>query len=251
MQNPTIILLKAGLIATCLGLLAAPSGVLADALQDCREGQSMELQARGCREYFRALSYVKSKQYDLARSELDHAININPQLYQAYRNRASLERFYKQYQKAREDLEAAIDILQQYSSNPAVRNYIQSLQDQVEATDDFRLREEHWVEYLKAIQNDRDCQNWLALPYDLYRVNAAGSNKALPGNAEHLAQNAVPRPCDFSAQREEADNQLQKGPKDDPPRPKRPSRPIRAVVLVGMIVVIILFGSLVLFRGAR
>jgi len=230
----------------------ASSGALADSLKDCREEQNTELQARGCPEYFRALSYMKSEQYELARSDLDHAINVNPQLYQAYLTRANLERFYKQYQNVREDLTQAINILQPYSTNSTVRDYIRSLQDEVQANDDYRLREEHWVEYLKAIQNDRDCQNWSALPYNLYRVNAARNKKALPANAEPLSENAELQPCNFSPAPKPADSPQPEDTKDHLARPRRqPPRPILAVVLVGVIVVIVLFSTVVFSRRFR
>jgi len=246
--------------ASAVMLVAASASLFADAAQDCQQQKDTEAQIRACSEYlrqaqgvpeqqlamayyFRGDAYISNEQYDPGRRDLDQAIRMNPNLYLAYVSRGFLERFQKQYDGSLQDFKRALAIVEPYSSDPKNTAYISWLKDTVEATGYYKGREERWVEYLKEIQDDRDCQNWSALPYDLYRSTAAKNNKPLPANAE-ASDFASLQPCDSLEEVRQPSNPQ---PSDQAPTPRKssPHHPLLPIVIVGVILIVVLFALLV------
>lgn len=170
--------------------------------RDCDQGKDAPRRIKGCTDLLRSLRgaeqgaefvYVNRgvayedqlvKDYGRAHADFDKAIFLNPKFVGAYLNRAALYRFEKQYARAGEDFANAAQLVEaMISLDPQLGAYAKSLREDVEGMTSYGRLEERWAEYLKEIQANQDCSNWMGKPcnpYDLYLKKRSPSRSSTP-----------------------------------------------------------------------
>jgi tetratricopeptide (TPR) repeat protein len=117
-------------------------------------------------------AYADLGDHERALAAFDRAIAENPQNLMAHVDRASLYSKMLRYEMAGEDFARASRLVRDASSEPGdlrVVEFAEALGDQA-ATVWQQALEEHWVAYLKSI-DDTDHLNWAGRPYQLYRTS--------------------------------------------------------------------------------
>jgi tetratricopeptide (TPR) repeat protein len=163
--------------------------VLADSVHDCQKSKDVEQRIAACTQVIqagaptealvkthlaRASAYSQKDEPDKAHLDYLEAIKLNSRNFNIYYQRAFLFRAKRQFERAAEDWERAIDLAQaELATRPTddARWILRSSRQLSENARRRELMEKHWIEYLKDIQSEKAHDNWSEPPFDLYMRN--------------------------------------------------------------------------------